>query len=436
MDIGAETQSTPASAHNCRPTSAPGSDFTIVLARAQALWAATSVEGNFDWEESSFRDLIKPIPVGDPHLVKPTEEAIELLKRYNTLRKTGFIKEDLHLVALSGSTPSYGKKCLEIREGVFRDIPVYVVDSFWEVTECAQTDENQGNIVCRRSLTAYVGPNFETYSQTIREERQVATESGPQGTTSVSEIITGEDGIVVGEKTTGAVETNWVVTFKTNKLTGFLFEGSMEVLARVLAQEKTQTDISGFVGVFPGGQVSRVALAVDERTFRVPHHRQPVHVFAVRQRAAVAHVLPVPAERNEDDEDDSWEETNKEEGMEVNKPTGVGSCPDYAESYFLGDGACLFSYRPEFPYICIGMEKEDPGDVETDILQSSDFGSNIELKSEYNMNKSEISKQQEEYCSSHPELQEILSDYVQLLLHRKPADVYTFTHEMFNFVGS
>ena len=40
------------------------------------------------------------------------------------------------------------------------------------------------------------------------------------------------------------------------------------------------------------------------------------------------------------------------------------------------------------------------------------------------------------YLDTHPEIRSFLSDYMQLLLHRKPDDVYAFTRDYFGAGGA
>ena len=49
---------------------------------------------------------------------------------------------------------------------------------------------------------------------------------------------------------------------------------------------------------------------------------------------------------------------------------------------------------------------------------------NLELIYYY---KEEISNAHIKYIQDHPELREIMADYLQLILHRKPLDVFAFT---------
>ncbi|KAJ3025380.1 UNVERIFIED_CONTAM: hypothetical protein HDU68_007207 [Siphonaria sp. JEL0065] len=62
-----------------------------------------------------------------------------------------------------------------------------------------------------------------------------------------------------------------------------------------------------------------------------------------------------------------------------------------------------------------------------DSAQSIDFGGNIELISEFKQQKAEIKRSHAQFIKEHPELQEIMSDYVQLILLKKPTDVFAFT---------
>lgn len=56
---------------------------------------------------------------------------------------------------------------------------------------------------------------------------------------------------------------------------------------------------------------------------------------------------------------------------------------------------------------------------------------NCEELSEFKIRKQEIEKIHSEYIKKHPEIRDFLADYLQLLLHRKPDDVYSFTVEYF-----
>ncbi|KAI8927048.1 hypothetical protein BC831DRAFT_195191 [Entophlyctis helioformis] len=59
------------------------------------------------------------------------------------------------------------------------------------------------------------------------------------------------------------------------------------------------------------------------------------------------------------------------------------------------------------------------------------FDGNSELLSEFKTRKSEIADSHSQYLADHPELRAFLADYMQLLMHRKPEDVYAFTLEYF-----
>ncbi|KAJ3095424.1 hypothetical protein HK100_005834 [Physocladia obscura] len=59
--------------------------------------------------------------------------------------------------------------------------------------------------------------------------------------------------------------------------------------------------------------------------------------------------------------------------------------------------------------------------------RNSVFDGNVELISEFKQRQAEIKQSHSEYISQHPELYEIMRDYTQLVLLRKPQDVYVFT---------
>jgi hypothetical protein len=56
---------------------------------------------------------------------------------------------------------------------------------------------------------------------------------------------------------------------------------------------------------------------------------------------------------------------------------------------------------------------------------------NVEDLSEFKIRKQEIEKVHYKYIQNHPEIRDFLADYMQLLMHRKPDDVYSFTNEYF-----
>eukprot|EP00842_Homolaphlyctis_polyrhiza_P003890 jgi/Hompol1/4501/HPOL_003670-RA len=56
---------------------------------------------------------------------------------------------------------------------------------------------------------------------------------------------------------------------------------------------------------------------------------------------------------------------------------------------------------------------------------------NPELVAEYWVRKAEISASHGQYMKDHPELRAFLLDYLQLLMHQKPNDVFAFTNEYF-----
>ncbi|KAJ3276037.1 hypothetical protein HDV01_006207 [Terramyces sp. JEL0728] len=59
------------------------------------------------------------------------------------------------------------------------------------------------------------------------------------------------------------------------------------------------------------------------------------------------------------------------------------------------------------------------------------LNNNIEYIAEFQIREEEISKSHKKYVEDHPEIHSFLSDYLQLLLHKKPENVYQFTNEYF-----
>ncbi|KAJ3320752.1 hypothetical protein HDV06_005045 [Boothiomyces sp. JEL0866] len=53
------------------------------------------------------------------------------------------------------------------------------------------------------------------------------------------------------------------------------------------------------------------------------------------------------------------------------------------------------------------------------------------IEIEFQIREEEVSKSHKKYVAEHPEIHSFLSDYLQMLLHKKPENVYQFTNEYF-----
>jgi guanylate kinase len=56
-----------------------------------------------------------------------------------------------------------------------------------------------------------------------------------------------------------------------------------------------------------------------------------------------------------------------------------------------------------------------------------------ELQNFYNDIKSEIKGEHADYIKQHPEIRQVLNDYLSNILLHKPEDVYSFTKDYFSF---
>ena len=56
----------------------------------------------------------------------------------------------------------------------------------------------------------------------------------------------------------------------------------------------------------------------------------------------------------------------------------------------------------------------------------------FELQCEYTAVKSQIQQTHLAYIQEHPEIKDFLSDYLQILIHQKPDNVYEFTRDYFD----
>ena len=59
-----------------------------------------------------------------------------------------------------------------------------------------------------------------------------------------------------------------------------------------------------------------------------------------------------------------------------------------------------------------------------------------ELKTYYLQVKDEVKKEHSSYIAKHPEIRQLLNDYLSTLLLEKPEDIYSYTQDYFSFFNS
>ncbi|KAI8822930.1 uncharacterized protein EV422DRAFT_522727 [Fimicolochytrium jonesii] len=73
-----------------------------------------------------------------------------------------------------------------------------------------------------------------------------------------------------------------------------------------------------------------------------------------------------------------------------------------------------------------------PHQLAGNLAKTKEEEDDMEQRSEFLLRKQEVKEAQKAYMLRHPELGDIMADYLQLILHRKPEDVYAFTAEYFS----
>ncbi|KAI8911723.1 hypothetical protein EDD86DRAFT_188935, partial [Gorgonomyces haynaldii] len=56
---------------------------------------------------------------------------------------------------------------------------------------------------------------------------------------------------------------------------------------------------------------------------------------------------------------------------------------------------------------------------------------NIEHLAEFQIRKNKIMLEYEDYIQTHPEVKQYMQDFLQMLVHQKPEDVFEFTRQYF-----
>ncbi|TPX70792.1 hypothetical protein SpCBS45565_g01446 [Spizellomyces sp. 'palustris'] len=346
------------------------------------------------------------------------EDLLEFLDSLGTeINPLLFHKQELPIRGLDRQSVA-GHVSVELIEGSFRDTPCY----FLSISSHFQPEPN---VTCKRSVASYISPNLRTLMQSVYHVLE-----GPDGTTeTVQEMILEDEdeNMIITETEAGAESRKCRI--EKDHVRGLLTEGSVWVLARILAHKPQPKPLPFFT-------FSENALG--KTTYSVQSTHDAENIITVSPYIPPS--ISIDSLRSDTLAEEEAASTPKQNGDAL-------VClfdPSCSKTIALTSTGACSSIRPHnSPYmiqvieeaqtstqqkgksICNGEQVQDP-------FATRDFGGNIELQSEYAERKRELKTFQEGYITQHPDLSDIMADYLQLVLHRKPQDVYSFTIEYFS----
>ncbi|KAJ3329976.1 hypothetical protein HDU76_006741 [Blyttiomyces sp. JEL0837] len=301
--------------------------------------------------------------------------------------------EDL-IVQENASKEQIGHMKINVSEGKFKGEPCYFVtvkfESKWNATGASFSS----------TLTAYVGQHLETLTESVQE---ISKDS----------------------------------------------QGTDEYLLDVIREEENKLVVSE-----SSTTKGEKSVLFSQESARGRFHLRKMHVHMEHPTSSTS-TLPFLDE----EKGPIVEIIITTEGMEgLDKGPGKGSLAGFLESQFAASFSNLVRQNQEEPAVvevvetlkysllfrlkgrCLAIQSalndwsaiHDPrlnDGEETAELQEMVFGDNIELESEYQQRREEVKNSHAEYIREHPELKDIMADYLQLVLHRKPTDVFSFTSQ-------
>ncbi|KNC98276.1 uncharacterized protein SPPG_06673 [Spizellomyces punctatus DAOM BR117] len=341
------------------------------------------------------------------------EDSLEFLDSLGTeINPLFFHKQELPIRSLASQSVA-GHVSVELIEGSFRDTPCY----FLSISSHFQPEPS---VSYKQSVASYISPNMRTLMQSVYHVVE-----GPDGTTEkVQEMIfDDEDGQMIITESEGGVESQ-KFRIESNHARSLLTEGSVWVLTRILAHKPQPKPLPFFT-------LSQNTLEKTTYSIQSTHDAESI----ITVSPYIPPSISFDSLRSDTQSEEEAASTPKQNGDAL-------AClfdPSCSKTIALtSTGACSCIRPHNSPYVIQVIEEartstqQKDDEPMQDPFATRDFGGNIELQSEYAERKRELKTFQEGYIAQQPDLGDIMADYLQLVLHRKPQDVYSFTIEYFS----
>jgi len=346
-----------------------------------------------DRSDNDVQDKMKPldlspeIPITSIDLAL-SEESLDLINELGSVLPDICFGETLKL--FDENDDGIGETVVKIEEGSIPDMHGYIVS-------VDSTLESKG-VRIETHLNASISPNLMTRSQ--KQYKKIM--SGDKKEQSIDRTITSDKtSIFVTEKVNNDPPIQ--LRFEKANCKGLLFDGSDKVLQRILLQNGKLVNTSEKF-TFLTCHNGKIRHLIYE-TFPLSNHPiagENKTLFTIKKSV----VLEPSEQQNE-------AKSNEGQSMYTNY------------SYFDQLGKCILM-KGNDNLVAIGNK------ILSDNLD--DFSGDIELLSKFKEEKESLATAYQKYVNEHPELKDILTDFLRLVLHRKPDDVYAFSKSYFSHV--
>ncbi|KAJ3411309.1 hypothetical protein HDV05_002413 [Chytridiales sp. JEL 0842] len=309
-----------------------------------------------------------------------------------------------HAVCFSEELPIMGSEDLQrigtmnisISSSEYQGEPCYYVDNILEV-------QLEGSNYFNSTITSYVSSSLTTLSEAIYtivkedsvKEHMIELSREPDGSVALSETETGSEDVTI--------------KFPSEAVKGLIMNGAEKVLYRILAKRQESRTLS-FLKIVQN-TLCRVEYVTEPDASRSSSTLKKAGLTKIQANVNLDEVMNLQVETTEGGEEPiDWEALTLQVEM----------------GYVLKSGAYDYVKYAGQPWFA------DPSLLNEDDLSSNNTLKNIEMLSEFKQRKDHITQIHAKYIEKHPELRKIMADYLQLVLHRKPDDVYAFTKTWLN----
>ncbi|KAB5584454.1 hypothetical protein PHYPO_G00107720 [Pangasianodon hypophthalmus] len=321
--------------------------------------------------------------------LKASNEALEFLSSIGPKDVDQCLFVD-SMVTVSDTGRELGEFCVSVQKASYNDEPCYLVH--------ANSHGAIDNIPCGTSITAYVSRSLDTLEENHNEYMKLQEHTLDKKV----HIVRQGSHLVVNRVITEKDEVKkQAFTFPLHSLQGFVSEASNLLIQRILAQQKKVPENLTFLSFDADTQIGMSTYRELEVKKQVVGE-EVVEVFGIERTVSSAEKNPA-----------TW------------------------HCYFLPDGHLASRVQVgssvtmsllQLPPVVSEDERDHKSVCEKKPLV---WEEDIELYSKFFDRKEELKADHSSYVRQHPELKALLADFLQMLLLRKPQDVFSFARDVF-----
>ncbi|XP_058258807.1 ciliogenesis-associated TTC17-interacting protein [Hemibagrus wyckioides] len=294
------------------------------------------------------------------------------------------------MVTVSDTGRELGEFCVSVQKASYNDEPCYLVH--------ANSHGAIDNIPCGTSITAYLSRSLDTLEENHNEYMKLQEHALDKKL----HIVRQSTHLVVNTVITEKDEVKkQAFTFPLHSLQGFVSEASNLLILRILAKRKKVPENLTFLSLDTNTQIG-VSTYRELEVKKQLIGEEVVEVFGIERTVSSAEKIPA-----------TW------------------------HCYFLPDGH-LANRVQVGSSVTMSLLHLPPIDSEDErgrksVIEKKPlvWEEDIELYSKFIDRKEELKADHSSYVRQHPELKALLADFLQMLLLRKPQDVFSFARDFF-----